>query len=332
MIGNSSGRNLPWDVVAVLVYAAAVVPLQWVDLPSSPRIVLLAPALLFLPGFTLSTVLFPGRSLEEGSNSFTGFASRTSPSEAEAAAGERVARLGLIDRAAVSVGVSVALLPVFAFGFDIVLGSVVGPIIVVTTAFSAVMAVLGGILRLRVPAGDRFEIPIRRWFDELATSVTDTSTGVAVVNVVLVGSVVLAVGAVGIAFVAPQQGATFTEFAVGTEQDGEFVSGDYPDDLAVGETAETAILIENHEGDPTEYSVVARFESVEDGTVTAVEDAGEFSVTVEPGATVVETHRVTRSMRGDDIRLRFLLYRGEPPTDPSPANAYRSVHLWVDVE
>ncbi|MFD1686153.1 DUF1616 domain-containing protein [Halobellus litoreus] len=315
MIEIPSKRILTWDVVAVLSYAAAVVPLQWIELLSPIRIALLAPVLLFLPGFTLSTVLFPGRPVGERSTATNG-----------------ISRLGTVERAALAVGLSVGLLPLFAFVFDLVLGQVVGPIIVATAVFSAGMALLGGYRRSRVPEPDRFEIPIERWFEESITSVRENSTGAAVVNVALAGSIVLAVGAVGIAFAVPQEGATFTDFAVGTQQGGEFVTDGYPEDLAVGEAAETAVLIENSEDKLTEYHVVARFERVEDGTVTAIQSAGGFTVTVDPGETVIRSHSAVRSITGDDVRLRFFLYRDEPPTDPGPETAYRAVHVWVDVE
>lgn len=315
MIDNSTNRILSWDVLAVLGYTAAVVPFQWIGLPSPIRIVLLAPVLLFLPGFTLSTVLFPGV-----------------PAEGRRTTNDERSRIDLVERAAVSVGSSVGLLPLFAFGFDLVLGQVVGPTIVVASAFSACMALVGGYRRSQLPERDRLEIPVGRWIEELTMAVTDDSTGTAVVNVVLVVSVLLAVGAVGMAFAVPQQGATFTDFAVGSDQGGEFVTDNYPDDLAVGETTELAVLIENNEGELAEYSVVARFERVQDGTVTTVEDAGEFTATVDPSETAIESHSVSRSLTGDNVRIRFLLYRGDPPTDPGPETAYRSVHVWLDVE
>lgn len=320
MTANPSNRILSWDVVAVLGYAAAVVPLQWIGLPSPIRIVLLAPVLLFLPGFTLSTVLFPKRPAE-GAWATNDRSSRLG--------GDGISSLGLVERAAISVGLSAGLLPLFAFGFDLALGRVVGPIIVATAVFSAGMALIGGYRRSRLSERDRLEIPIEEWFEGIRMAVTDDSTGAAAVNILLVVSVLLAVGAVGVAFAVPQQGATFTDFSVGSEQGGEFVTDDYPDDLAVGETAEMSVLIENSEGEPTQYSVVARFERVQDGTVTAVEDAGEFTVTVEPGETAIERHSVTRSMTGDDVRLRFSLYRGEPPINPDSETAYRSVHVWI---
>jgi uncharacterized membrane protein len=330
----SPERILSWDVIVAVVYAALVVPLQWIGLTSPIPLVFLAPVLLFLPGYALTTVLFPGQPTTAGSGHRAGRRSAVqSPGfGVGSTTDDSVSRLDLVERTALSVGVSVGLLPLFALGFDLVLGTVVGPAIATAAIGSAVTMLGGGVRRSQLPEGDRFAIPIERWFEGAESAVADEPPSVAAVNVALAASVVLALLAVGVAFAAPNQGATFTEFAVGSERGGEFVTDDYPDDLAVGETAEPAILIENREREPIEYHVIARFERVEDGTVTAAEEAGRFTVTVEHGETVVESQRITRSMTGDDIRLRFLLYRDEPLTDLGNEPAYRSVHVWLSVE
>lgn len=36
-------------------------------------------------------------------------------------------------------------------------------------------------------------------------------------------------------------------------------------------------------------------------------------------------------MTGDELRLQYLLYRGSPPATSTQSNAYREVHLWVNV-
>jgi len=36
-------------------------------------------------------------------------------------------------------------------------------------------------------------------------------------------------------------------------------------------------------------------------------------------------------MTGENLRVQYLLYRGDPPAEPTQENAYRSLHLWVDV-
>jgi hypothetical protein len=34
---------------------------------------------------------------------------------------------------------------------------------------------------------------------------------------------------------------------------------------------------------------------------------------------------------GPDRRVKFLLYRGAPPAEPTADDAYRDLHLWVEV-
>lgn len=328
------GGTILWDVIAVLLYAVAVIPLQWIPFPSTGRIVLVTPILLFVPGYALTTVLFPGRPIDDGAGSTGGAGLKpfASGDYQDAETSDDIARLGIIERAAISVGLSVALLPLFAFAFDAIIGEIVGPVIVVAAVFSTIMILIGRVRRTGLPESDRHVVPIGRWFDEITGELTRDSTGTAAANVVLAISVVLAVGAVGIAFAVPQEGASFTDLSVGTMQDGEFVTDEYPDDIQPLEVTETAVLIENNEGESMEYTVVARFERVQDETVVSVEDAGRFTVTLDAGETAIENHSATPSMTGTDVRLRFLLYRGEPPADPRPGSAYRSVHVWIDVE
>ena len=36
-------------------------------------------------------------------------------------------------------------------------------------------------------------------------------------------------------------------------------------------------------------------------------------------------------MTGDDLRLTYALYRGDPPADLAEADPYRRAYVWVDV-
>lgn len=334
MSGTSANRILTWDVIAVVAYSVVLILVSGVDLSTPARFVLLSPGLLFLPGFALTTVLFPGQPLrqESGRQGMSFFSTSDRSVVNNSTTTGEAPQIGIVERSALSVGLSVGLLPFFALVFDLVLGRVVGPIIVATAVFSAGMMVIGAVRRSNVAEDHRFQIPIWRWVDDAEAAVSDRSLGVAVVNVALAVSIVIALAAVGVAFALPNQGATFTEFAIGSEQDGEFVTDDYPDDLAAGETAEPAVLIENHERESIEYHVVARFERVQDDAVTETEEAGRFTVTVEPGETAIESYEITRSMTGENVRLRFLLYREEPQSNLGNEPAYRSGHIWVDNE
>jgi uncharacterized membrane protein len=61
------------------------------------------------------------------------------------------------------------------------------------------------------------------------------------------------------------------------------------------------------------------------------EEIDRFNTRVPAGETKRVERAITPTKSGDRMRLSFLLYKGEPPQDPSPENAYRETHLWVSV-
>jgi uncharacterized membrane protein len=166
-------------------------------------------------------------------------------------------------------------------------------------------------------------------------------------NVLLVASVLLAVGSVAYAVAVPPQGEQFSEFYLLTEnEDGELVADGYPTEFVRGESAPVVVGIGNNEYESTEYSVIVELQAVEavDGNLTAGgpnstnetrvvdrERLGELSATVDHNETWQETHDLSPTMTGQNLRVQYLLYRGEPPAEPTRGNAYRSLHLWVDV-
>jgi uncharacterized membrane protein len=52
---------------------------------------------------------------------------------------------------------------------------------------------------------------------------------------------------------------------------------------------------------------------------------------VADNRTVTRNHSIAPTLTGQRLRLAYLLYRGQPPADPTVENAYREVHLWVNV-
>ncbi|RLM56891.1 DUF1616 domain-containing protein, partial [Halorubrum sp. Atlit-26R] len=159
----------------------------------------------------------------------------------------------------------------------------------------------------------------------------------AALNVVLAVSVLLAVGSVGYAVAVPPQGEQFSEFYLLTETpEGELVADGYPETMAINETAELIVGIGNNEYEPTEYHVVVQLQEVEiAGNNTSVLDRTEldrFSATVDHNATHRERHTLRPTRTGEDLRVQYLLYRDSVPEDPTGQNAYRELHLWINVE
>lgn len=147
----------------------------------------------------------------------------------------------------------------------------------------------------------------------------------------------LAVGSVAYAVAVPKQGESFTEFYLLTENEtGGLVAADYPTDFVRGESKPVVIGIGNHEHRRLNYTVVVELQRVQvQNNSTTVLDARELRRFRTPPLADNETWRttynVTPTLTGQRLRLVFLLYRGGPPAEPRVDNAYRELHLWVNV-
>jgi hypothetical protein len=66
------------------------------------------------------------------------------------------------------------------------------------------------------------------------------------------------------------------------------------------------------------------------GTVVSrEEELTRLSPTVEAGETKRVRHELRPTFGGGRLRVQYLLYRGDAPSDPSSETAYRSAHIWI---
>jgi len=155
-----------------------------------------------------------------------------------------------------------------------------------------------------------------------------------VLTVLLIASIVLAVGMTVYVIVTPKQGEKFTEFYIlgpnGT-------ADEYPTSLAVAEEGMVIIGIVNHEYANSTYQL----EVLLNGTVIEKED-----VNLMHNETWEDPFTFNAIEKGDDQKLEFLLFKdGADSADSADSadrihetnltnntyGAYRSLHLWVDV-
>lgn len=158
-----------------------------------------------------------------------------------------------------------------------------------------------------------------------------------VVGAIAAGSLLFGAGTAVHAAVDPPRGETFTEFSLLTEgPDGDLVAGDYPTEFAPGQSRPVVVSIANEERARTAYEVVVEIQRVpgrgEGGGPVDREELARYSTVVAEGATDRERVALDPSLTGERLRVAFLLYRGEAPADPSTETAYRTLHLWIDVD
>lgn len=356
-------RLLPADlaaVVAVTLCTLLAVFVPWLN-ETPLRIVVGLPFVLFLPGYAFIAALFP----EAGESPVDADAPKDEadpdPSEAETvdaddAAGGPVGsddRSGIdgIERVALAFGTSIAIVPLLGLGLNFTpWGIRLTPIMVTVAGFTLAATAVAARRRWALPVDERFSVPYQEWIESGRSELLEPETRMdGVLNVLLVASVLLAVGSVAYAVAVPPQGEQFSEFYLLTEdEDGELVADGYPTDFVRGESASVVAGIGNNEYERTNYTVVIELQEVEAVNGTNVSEGeplnstnetpvvdrqrlGKLSATLEHNETWQQSHELTPTMTGENLRVQYLLYRGDPPVEPTRENAYRSLHLWVDV-
>lgn len=291
-------------------------------------------AMLFVPGYALAAVLFPGAVRGDG------FVDRNAQNSAIAWSTGDTERgsksITVVERILLAVGLSVCLVPLIGLGMDYTPGGVRPNILVrVIGVLSVLLVVVAAIRRLRLPPDDRFDP--RSIGGVLGGLIrNETYQSVSTLNVLLVVGLVVAASGIGFAAVSSERGEQFTEFYILTEdpETGDLVAGEYPDDVS-GEPGTVHVGVTNQEGETTEYTVVVllqSFEGDQERTVVRQRTLDTFSITVQPGETRTESHEIDTNVAESDLRVTYLLYMGSPPSDERPGtdSAYRHTHFWIN--
>jgi uncharacterized membrane protein len=345
-------RALPADLVAVIAVVGLTVLAVFVPvLNDSPvRVVIGLAFTLFVPGYAFIAALFPeaGRSpVADEPPAEAGDEAQPTESDVPADPGEGpITDRGIdgIERVALSFGLSIAIVPLIGLALNFTpFGIRLVPIVVSISAFTLVATAVAAIRRWELPEAERFSAPYREWLAAgRAELFHPESTLDAALNVALAVAVLLAVSSVVYAVAVPPQGERFTEFYIlGEDADGELVADNYPEELVAGEPASLYVGVGNNEHETVRYTIVVQLQAVEgegnDSQVTNRAELDRWSTTVAHNETSIEERSFTldndtaAEFNGTDRRLSFLLYDETPPGTPTRENAYRDVHLWVNV-
>lgn len=356
-------RLLPADLAAVVgltLCTLVAVFIPWVN-ETPLRIIVGLLFVLFLPGYAFIAALFPEAGESPiGVDEDTSATDRSTGSDTEGddtdttsfniGSGDRSGIDG-IERVALAFGTSIAIVPLLGLGLNFTpWGIRLMPIMVTVAGFTLGATAIAARRRWALPVDERFSVPYREWIESGRSELLEPETRMdGVLNVLLVASILLAVGSVAYAVAVPPQGEQFSEFYLLTEdEDGELVADGYPTEFIRGESASVVVGIGNNEYEPTNYTIIIELQEVEavNGTnvsedeplnstnetqVVDRERLGKLSSNLEHNETWQESHEITPTLTGDNLRVQYLLYRGEPPAEPTQENAYRSLHLWVDV-
>ncbi|WP_255192394.1 DUF1616 domain-containing protein [Natronobeatus ordinarius] len=340
-------RQLPADLAAVLVWTALVNVAVFAPLIRETvlRIPLGLVFVLFIPGYAFIAALFPeaGESptaddLEESDPDAEDDPDAEESADAFWALADRSGIDG-IERVALSFGLSIAIVPLLGLVLNFTpWGIRLTPIMVAVTAFTVATTAVAAVRRRQLPADERFQVPYRDWLEAGRAELLEPETRLdGVLNVLLVLSILLAVGTLTFAIVVPPQGEQFSAIYILTEDDdGDRVAANYPTEFELGQPQEIVVGVDNHEHDTVDYTVVVLEQEVTHaGNETVVEQQREldrYSPRLAHNESWLHSHALEPTLVGEDVRLVWLLYVDEVPEEPSMDDTEYSVHLWVDVE
>ena len=211
-------------LIAVIVIALLALPAA-AFAPTAIRVVLTIPFILFFPGYTLLSVLYPRRGT-----------------------------LDSIERIAVSFGLSIVVVPLIGLILNFTpFGITLLPILVLTTIFIILCSVLALYRQRGLPPGKRLSVSLvfhlPPW-QMMGSADRVLSLALALAIISLLGYFIYFI-------VTPDQGERYTEFYILSTVG---IADYYPTELVAGESLALIAGIVNHEYADTSYRVVVRMD------------------------------------------------------------------------
>lgn len=326
-----------WWVDLLLVGVAATVPAALVYggvEQTSLRVAAGLPLAIFLPGYALVSAMYP-----EAREDLDPPMTRETGEGIDRAMRTRLRGLTGIDRLGLAVALSAALTPAVALLHYVASGSFAAPELaaglgVLTWGF----VFIGLARRLRLSAAQRFGVDLgwpstvyERYFvadgSRMGSSYPLEARSVSDValNVLLACVLLVALTSATYAFTQPPPGQDFEELAVVTQNDtGEYVAGNYPDDLSGSEPLYVGVT-NQRDGQQT-YVLRGTLEVVDaEGNVVESDEQLSREVELAPGERTYVEHDPEPTIDGERLRLSYTLER----TGGGDDGPDRRVHVWI---
>ncbi len=220
-----------------------------------------------------------------------------------------------IERLALSFGLSLAITPLIGLALNYTpWGIRLIPIVLSLTIFTFILVFIAILRRRNLAEGEVFHPQLSKHIHFLKRGFDQESQLDKILSVVLVITLLVAVSMTIYIVATPQQGEQFTEFYI-LGPDG--MASDYPTNLTVGESGNLIIGVVNREYDLVNYRLEVRLNDIL---------IDQQNLTLEHEEKWEEEFSFTANNPGANQKLEFLLYKL-----PDTNEAYRSLHLWVDV-
>jgi len=308
--------DYPYSLLAIGV----LVIIGWVVLFSpfvvSPfiRTAVSIPLLLFAPGYALLAALIPERETDGASGQARG--------------------IDTLSRVTYSVVLSFIVVPLLGFALNFTPNGIRLVPVATLVGLLTLTATLLAVFRWRaLPPSDRFTLGIRQHlallWDELFAV---RSRGDTLLNIILVGAILVAVGGVVYgASAAPAAGGHSEVFLANETANGTLAFAGYPTNFTLGESRQVVIGVKNRERVRKQYTVAVVLERVEGGNVTERRLLDRYDPTIVDGGEWLESTAVKPTMTGDHLQLTYEVYVGGAPSDLQSVQPDYTTYLWINV-
>lgn len=252
--------------------------------------------ILFVPGYALVALIFPGRS-----------------------------DIGGMERLLLSFTFSVVTLAMMGLGLNYTpWGIRLVPVFTGMAIFILACTLFANWLRHGIPEDERFLMDltglyhiISRPFKALGEAGKVSHLN-RMVNIILLLSIILSIGTLAYAVALPKQSETFTEFYI-LGPDGR--ADNYPSDMVLGNGTPVIVGVTNHENTDMSYELVVSLNDSHNDTRLYSEQ-----LTLADNQTWQKKIDIVPTEAGNGMELEFFLYKSDDLSTP-----YSELHLWLDV-
>lgn len=305
-------HTYPADLILLgVVLAASIVVIYLPLLNTTPlRFVFALPLVLFIPGYSVIAALYPKDS-----------------------------DISLIERIALSFGLSIIVVPLIGFGLNITpWGIRLDPIILSLSVFTLVMILVAHYRRSLLPSEERFRMP----FSEIAGAIrkelfpAGSSRVDRLFSITLTLVILIAIISTIYVFMVPKEGERYTEFFI---LDENRTTVNYPNMSIIGYNYPMYISVGNHEYRNVTYTIetwMLRTEfnnETNTSHIVTMDPNNRDTFTLTLSETTIIPYTLSIRKTGYD-RVEFLLFNESVPgfdvTGSDRINAsYRNLHLWA---
>jgi uncharacterized membrane protein len=216
-----SSKQYPIDIIISILWSFLLIPIILLDINDTIRIILGLPFILFIPGYILIFALFPARKTDRS--------------------------IDIIERIALSFGLSIAVVPLIGLGLNYTpWGIRLEPILLSIFIFIIGVGSVAIYRWINTDPDERFIISL-----DISLPKSESRLDQAL-TVILAASILIAVVSLVYVIVTPKTGEKFTEFYI---LGSGGMADDYPRNLIVGQNATIMIGIVNHEYRIINYTV-----------------------------------------------------------------------------